>query len=170
MSFYLYILRHAKSDWSTGHADFDRPLNKRGRKNAQRMGQWLVENKHVPELVICSPAERARQTLELVSRSFKKFSEESIVYDRDLYLADVDVMLNKILLFKHGVNSLMLVAHNPGMDYLVSRLSRNGLKADAQGKLMTTAALAVFEYRDEAFDPDSDKPISMQLIRPKELD
>lgn len=170
MSFYLYIMRHAKSDWSTGEPDFDRPLNKRGQKNAARMGQWLANNKHVPGQVLCSSAVRARQTLDIVLESFQSFPGECIIHDRDLYLADMDTLLAKILLYRHAANSLLLVAHNPGLDYLVDMLSNSGLPRAADGKLMTTAALALLKYSDADFNPGIDKPETMKLIRPRELD
>lgn len=170
MSFYLYILRHAKSDWSTTEPDFDRPLNERGRKNAARMGQWLAANQHVPAQILCSSALRARQTLELVVNELVSFPEENIIHDRDLYLADMGTLLEKILLYRHGADSLLLVGHNPGLDYLVDMLSGHGLERSESGKLMTTAALAMFEYTDDNFEPGSDFPVTMQLIRVKELD
>ena len=170
MSFNLYIMRHAKSDWSKGETDFDRPLNKRGQKNAARMGQWLVNNKHVPAQVLCSSALRAKQTLEIVLQSFQSFSNDAITLDRELYLADMDTLLEKILLYRHAANSLLLVAHNPGLDYLIDMLSKNGLPRNADGKLMTTAALALFEYSSADFKPGIDKPETMKLIRPRELD
>ncbi len=170
MSFYLYILRHAKSDWSTGTSDFERPLNKRGEKNAKLMGRWMADNNHIPELVVSSPAERAKHTSNIVNKQLKKVDGVKIIYEPDLYLADVGTLLDKINLHKYGHHSLMLVAHNPGLDYLVMQLSNNGLSADASGKLMTTAALAIFEYADEEFDPEIDRPESMALYRPKELE
>ncbi len=170
MPFYLYIMRHAKSDWSTGDIDFDRPLTKRGINNAARMGKWLATNNHVPGLIVCSSAVRARQTLEQVRDSFKAYPDDKIIHERRLYLADESLLLDKILLYRHAAESLMLIGHNPGLDYLVDRLANNALARNASGKLMTTAALAVFEYNDENFNPGEDKPNAMQLIRPRELD
>jgi phosphohistidine phosphatase len=58
----LLVLRHGKSDWSTGHEDFHRPLVDRGRLGSQKMGAWIKRNKLVPDVVLSSPAERARAT------------------------------------------------------------------------------------------------------------
>ncbi len=170
MAFYLYIMRHAKSDWSTGDIDFDRPLTNRGINNAARMGQWLATNNHIPGLIVCSSAVRARQTLEQVCQSFHVYPEDRIIYERRLYLADESLLIDRILLYRHAAESLMLIGHNPGLDYLVDRLANNALSRNASGKLMTTAALAVFEYSDDNFNPGEDKPDAMQLIRPRELD
>jgi phosphohistidine phosphatase len=75
MSRELLLLRHAKSDWETGALDdFDRPLAKRGRKEAPGVGEWLLREGLVPDLVISSPAERAKETASLVcdAMDFKK--------------------------------------------------------------------------------------------------
>ena len=63
----LQLLRHAKSDWETGALnDFDRPLAKRGLKEAPGVGAWLLEEGRVPDLVVSSPAQRAKETALLV--------------------------------------------------------------------------------------------------------
>lgn len=166
MSFSIYIMRHAKSDWSTMSSDFDRPINKRGENNAVRIGRWMHEQGILPEMVICSSANRAKQTWQLVNQELGGIYTENLVLTRDLYLADAEFLLDKIKLYQHGVNSLLLIAHNPGLDILVNHLSNNQLNTDKNGKLMTTAALAIFEYKDT----DLFQPNHMQIIRPKELD
>lgn len=165
MSFSLYIMRHAKSDWSTNVSDFDRPINHRGQKNAIRMGRWLCENDFQPELTICSAANRAKQTLELLRQEIITISSKDIILTHDLYLADIETLLDKIALYQHGVKSLLLIAHNPGLDHLAGYLSSQKLKTDQNGKLMTTAAVAIFEYENSQLT----KPTRMQIIRPKEL-
>ena len=165
MTFSLYIMRHAKSDWSSNASDFDRPINERGQKNAARIGRWLNEHGVLPEMVICSSAMRAKQTWELVQQQLKDFDSVDVALTRELYLADEETLLNKIELYQHGVKSLFLIAHNPGLDYLVSYLSNNQFKRDKNGKLMTTAALAIFEYENSEIS----KPTQMELVRPKEL-
>ena len=145
-------------------------MNKRGEKNAKRMGKWMADNGHIPDLIVSSPAERAKRTANLVIKQLTKIDGTKTIYEPELYLADVETLLEKISLHKYGLNSLMLVAHNPGLDYLVTRLSNNSLSTDASGKLMTTAALAIFEYPDDEFEPNLDRPDSVALYRPKELD
>lgn len=166
MSFSIYIMRHAKSEWSTMSSDFDRPINERGKKNAIRMGRWLREQGILPEMVVCSSANRAKQTWQLVNQELGGIDSENLMLTRDLYLADAESLLDRIKLYQNGVNSLLLIAHNPGLDVLVNHLSNNQLNTDENGKLMTTSALAIFEYDG----PDLDRPNNMQLIRPKELD
>ncbi|GEM_PF-227524 len=170
MSFNLYIMRHAKSDWSTDVSDFDRPINERGIKNAKRIAIWMQENNMLPELILCSTAVRAKQTVEQFDNIITDETKEQINFDRQLYLADAETILDKIKLFQHGVKSLMIIAHNPGLDYLVNQLSRNSLPYDKKGKLMTTASLAIFRYANTNFTPVVDQTDDMQIIRPKELD
>jgi phosphohistidine phosphatase len=167
MSFHLYIMRHAKSDWAaSGSSDFERPLNKRGNKNAIRMGRWMVENEKYPERIISSPAIRAKQTIELVTDQFKD-KQLTVNYDKTLYLATLDVLIETIQLYKNDVNSLMLVAHNPGLEQLIYFLS---IKSDDEYKSLTTANLIILEYPDNQFDPFTDKGKLIEFIKPKELD
>lgn len=77
MSQQLIIMRHAKSDWYADFdSDFDRPLNQRGIKSALKMGEWLNSNHIFPDLIIYSPAERAKQTKNLAIEGFKKHTFE----------------------------------------------------------------------------------------------
>ena len=171
MSFYLFIMRHAKSDWSSpGTSDFDRPINKRGHKNARRIGEWMQQNTQIPEKIVCSPALRAKQTIENVLGQLITFNQNDLYYDKDLYLADLDTLLECIQLYKNDVNSLMLIAHNPGLDYLVDFLADKSIEPDKQGKTVTTANLIIFEFAHNNFDPEIDKGKLIEFIKPKQLD
>ncbi len=169
MGFYLYIMRHAKSDWSgPGTADFDRPINRRGRKNAKQIGQWMLENDHVPEKIISSSALRARETTELVTEQLKSEST-TVIYDKDLYLASPDTLIESIQLYKNDCHSLMLVAHNPGLEQLLNFLLRKSRTAASKNLTMTTANLAIIEYGRNSFDPETAKGTLIEVVRPKEL-
>ncbi len=169
MSFYLYLMRHAKSDWSgPGTSDYDRPINHRGQKNAKRVGIWMADNNFLPEKIVSSPAVRARQTIGIVSDQLRD-SQVNIDFDEDLYLASLDTLLESVQLYKNDVNSLMLVAHNPGLDYLVNDLLSRSKSTDSGHIVMTTANLAIFEYKDDNFDPEQDKGTLIEFIQPKEL-
>ena len=76
----LFILRHGKSDWSAGQPDFDRPLAGRGRSGAQKGGAWRKDEGLLPDRVISSPAQRARETAESVCRSLG-LKERAICFD-----------------------------------------------------------------------------------------
>jgi phosphohistidine phosphatase len=168
MTFHLYIMRHAKSDWAdAGKSDFDRPINKRGEKSAIRIGLWMVENGRLPQKIISSAAIRAKQTIELVKKQFNSGESGEIIYEKDLYLADPNTLLEFIQLYKNDVSSLMIVAHNPGLEQLIHFLST---ESDIQHKSMSTANLAIFEYPDSDFEPEADKGKLIEFIRPKELE
>jgi phosphohistidine phosphatase len=160
-------MRHAKSDWAVpGTSDFDRPINKRGNKSAIRIGQWMLQNECIPEKIISSPAVRAKQTIELVVNQFDGKSKKGIIYEEDLYLASFDTLLENIQLYKNDLSSLMLVAHNPGLEDLIHFLAG---QSDYEYKGMTTANLVIFEYTDNQFDVETDKGELIEFIRPKEL-
>ncbi|PHS25915.1 MAG: hypothetical protein COA83_04445 [Methylophaga sp.] len=167
MAFTLYLMRHAKSDWSAADSsDFDRPINARGERSAIAIGRWLVNNNHIPQQIVSSPAMRAKQTTELVAAAFTGSSPDNISYQQDLYLASVKMLSQLIHNHKTKLNSLMVVAHNPGLEDLVEHLlaeSDNGITS------ITTANMAIFEYPDSAFDINSDKGKLIQFIRPNEI-
>lgn len=124
----LFILRHAKSAWDTNAAsDFDRPLAKRGQKDVPVMGAWMREHKLIPDCVISSPAERAKQTALGVCHLLN-IKAKKIDWDRRVYGADTEELLEVLSELPNKVKSLLLVGHNPGLEslasYLVGDLSR----------------------------------------------
>jgi len=130
----LLILRHAKSSWKKpGLTDYDRPLNKRGKLDAPRMGELIGEKALVPDLIISSSAKRARQTAEKVAQSCGYRNEVRL--EDDLYLAYPDVIIGILRFLPDELNSVMVVGHNPGVEELL-RLSTG------REEVMPTAALA----------------------------
>jgi phosphohistidine phosphatase len=113
----LYLVRHAESDWNTDGADFDRPLNKRGRRDAPEMGQRIRKRNANPEIVVCSPAERARQTLELLELGTKT------VYEERIYEASAEALLEIVRSLDDQYQSVMIVGHNPSMTWLTNLLT-----------------------------------------------
>ena len=165
----LYLMRHAKSDWhSAAHADFDRPLNPRGSKDALRMGQWLVTQDLRPELLLASPAQRARQTGLAVAETLG-VKENEVVFNKDLYLADRATLLNILRTIPDSIDSVLLVAHNPGLDNLVEWLASEPPALSESGKLMTTAAIALFELPVGWAKLKRGGVTLQQLQRPREL-
>lgn len=115
----LYLVRHAKSDWPrAGLTDFDRPLNSRGLRDAPEMGRRMKQRGVSPEVIVCSPAKRTIQTLELLD-----FGVEHIVFEERIYSASIGAMLDIIHSLDDGCRSAMLVGHNPTMTQLVGWLS-----------------------------------------------
>ena len=166
----LYLMRHAKSDWhSAARSDFERPLNQRGTKDAVRMGQWLDANDLRPEVLLSSPAQRARQTALAVAESLG-VNDNEVLFNKDLYLADRATLLNVLHTVPSTTDSVLLVAHNPGLDDLVDWLAPEPppLLSDS-GKLMTTAAIAIFKVPGPWAKLKRGEVVLRQLLRPKEL-
>jgi phosphohistidine phosphatase len=169
MSRELFILRHAKSDWSGGASqDSERPLNKRGRKDAPRIGAWMREHYLYPGTILCSSAVRARETLEAVAQELA-LQPERIRILQELYLADLNTLLELLRDVPEKENSVMVVGHNPGLDRLVSYLSKTPIPMTEAGKLLTTACLAHFKLPDDWHDLEGRGEL-VQIIRPADLD
>ena len=165
----LCLMRHAKSDWhSDAASDFDRPLNKRGSKDAVRMGRYLQQQIIPPILILSSPAERAKRTALAVVESLQ-MKPGQIQFNKDLYLADRAALLDVLHSVPDTTESVLLVAHNPGMDDLVEWLSPEPPPLSGSGKLMTTAALAIFEVSGPWAKLKRGEVTLQQLLRPKEL-
>jgi phosphohistidine phosphatase len=131
----LYLLRHAKSSWDDpGLADHDRPLAPRGLRNAEALAAHLRAAGIVPGLVLCSTAQRARETLAAVLPAFD--GETEILVERRLYGASAGALLERLHAVPEAVGSTMVVAHNPGLEELASRLA-----GDAAPERLPTAAL-----------------------------
>jgi phosphohistidine phosphatase len=158
------LLRHAKSSWEDeALPDHDRPLAKRGKKVAPRMGRLLVDEELVPELIRSSTALRARKTAEAVAKACGYRGEIELA--DGLYLATAGKILAEAQAgTPDAVGRLLLVGHNPGMEDLVSIL--------AEGKeAFPTAALAVFEIQIDRW-AELELGVEAKLAhlwRPKEL-
>lgn len=159
----LLLLRHAKSSWGDADlADFDRPLNNRGRRDAPRMGQLLARHDLTPDLIVTSAARRAATTAELVALAAEYAGD--IQYTNELYLADPDTFLEVARETDDDVARLMLVGHNPGIEELVSALA-------GRDEGMPTAALACFRLTIDHWRDLTDETTAelLHLWRPKEL-
>ncbi len=119
----LILLRHAKSSWKDpGIKDRDRPLNKRGKRDAPFMGRRLASRALPVDLILTSPAKRARQTAGYVARELGYPEEEILLVER-LYAADGDDLLAVLNDVEDQVQCLMLVGHNPEFTLLASQLA-----------------------------------------------
>lgn len=113
----LYIIRHAKSDWSNPQLeDFDRPLNKRGKKNAPFMGKLLRKKNISPDLIISSPAYRARETAISISKEINY--HENIMYNEYLYEADLKTIMEIVNFIEDEHDNVFIIGHNPGLNML----------------------------------------------------
>jgi phosphohistidine phosphatase len=125
----LTLLRHAKSSWKdTSLSDRDRPLNKRGERDAPEMGRRIAAAGIRPSLIVSSPAVRAWTTARIIAGEIG-YPREFLQRDKRLYLASVNGILDVIVGQDTGFNSLMIVGHNPGFtdfaNYLVPGLTNN---------------------------------------------
>ena len=163
----LILLRHAKSDWNSGApGDFDRPLAQRGRKDAPGMGKWMKTNGIIPDLILCSPALRARETLEAAN---SELGVERIVYESGIYGASLDALLGLVDQYSQSSGNFMITGHNPGMDELLYFLSSTKPPLTDTGKLMTTAAVAVLGFSDTSTMSTAAAGELLHLVRPRQL-
>jgi phosphohistidine phosphatase len=121
----LILLRHAKSDWPDV-ADHDRPLARRGRRDAPVVGRWLGGAGYVPDAVVCSTALRARQTWELASGALASEAggaSPSVRYEPRVYQATVLGLLMLVREFPDDGHTMLIVGHNPGLAELAVGLA-----------------------------------------------
>lgn len=119
----LYLVRHAKSSWDFPElTDFERPLNKRGKRDAPFMGKLLNDKNVKPELIIASPALRAYNTARIIAGRLD-YPLENIETSEVIYDASVRDLTDLIQNFDNKFNSVMLFGHNPGLTSLSNLLT-----------------------------------------------
>ena len=119
----LTLVRHAKSSWDFPELeDFDRPLNKRGKRDAPEMGRRLADAEYVPDLIVSSPANRALTTARVVAGTLGIDSDD-IVEDARIYHASPRALTEVVREIGNGVTHVMLFGHNPGFTDFANRLS-----------------------------------------------
>jgi phosphohistidine phosphatase len=157
----LYLLRHAKSSWDDESlADFDRPLNDRGLRAAPFMGELMADRGIRPDLIVSSPAERAKQTA-LLAKEASGF-DVPIKYDERVYEASPQTLRTVVSQIPEESDSALLVGHNPGMEGIVRYLT---------GELqpMPTAALASIKLSIDKWESVDERVGILEfVIRPKE--
>lgn len=159
----LLILRHAKSSWGNAMlTDYERPLNKRGKIDAPRMGKLLREQDLVPDLIITSSAERALATAEAVALA--SGYEQEIQTTRSFYHADPEPYIEALQKLDDSCERVMVVGHNPGMEELVEALT--GLWERMPTAALAQIALPINHWRE--LDEETTGEL-VNLWRPKEL-
>jgi len=115
-------MRHAKSSWKQKDLpDIERPLSSRGEKDAPMMGRMLKKKELIPDLIISSPAVRARQTVEEVAK--KSHYKKDILFIDKLYMAEAPEIINAINCLPDEANLVLLIGHNPGLEYVLQLLT-----------------------------------------------
>lgn len=121
----LYLVRHAKSYWGDQSlADFDRPLNKRGKRDAPFMGEVLNDKRIIPDIIISSPAKRAKKTAVEIAEKLK-YPVKKVIFNEQLYEASSNDILDIIKNIDEKYSLAMIFAHNPGLTLLNNYISSN---------------------------------------------
>jgi phosphohistidine phosphatase len=156
----LQLMRHAKSAWGPQHrSDFERPLNARGQRDAPIMAAFLARRGLLPGRIVSSPAARARLTAEFVAHEAS--FEGGLEFDERIYLASPNMLLAVIRDLPDGVDRIMLVGHNPGMEDVIQTLCGGNVR-------MPTAAIASLRlYADIWRDVRPGGAHLQWLIKPK---
>jgi phosphohistidine phosphatase len=130
----LLILRHAKSSWKNeGLSDRDRPLNKRGQRQAPLIGQYLHSLALAPDLILSSPARRARETAVAVAQECGYDGDVDFI--NEFYPGDPEDYIQVVGALPDAHERVMVVGHNPGLEYLLAGFIH-------YAETLTTAALA----------------------------
>lgn len=149
----LILMRHAKSSWDDPeHSDHERPLNKRGTRDAPRMAAWMVRNRLRPGLVLCSDSVRTRATLTLLLGSIEGWSP-TVRFEPRLYLAEPAAILELIVRVPDDIESCLVIGHNPGIHALALGLVGSGDRSALADLAMKfpTAAIAVVEIGEASW-------------------
>ena len=159
----LLLLRHAKSTWKYPDlADHDRPLNKRGKQAAPRMGQLLKDENLLPDLILSSTAARAQTTARKVAQASGYLGDIHVT--RELYEAAPETYLALLKNIADEYERVLMIGHNPGLEMLLEHLTQ-------EAETLPTAALAVVElpiqHWQELTEDTSGK--LAHLWRPREL-
>ena len=143
----LLLIRHAKSDWGDpGLDDHDRPLNRRGERDAPEMGRAMAERGVSPDLIVSSTANRARTTAGLIAEALD-YDPGAIRLESSLYLAHPGEILKVIQGIDESVGSALLFGHNPGMHEAAWQMTRPGTSEGVDH--FPTCAVARFRLDSE---------------------
>jgi len=160
----LWIIRHAKSDWSTpGQSDFERPLNERGRRDGPRMATWLRRQQEPATWIWSSDAARAQRTAAFVAQGFAAASPQ-LVLEHRLYLAEPERLIDVLRSTPDDVAAVAIVAHNPGLTDLV-----NVLAGDQVIDNLPTFGVAAFDVNGAWHDLRASTARYRSLMSPKRL-
>lgn len=159
----LILMRHAKSSWkSDAPNDHERPLNKRGRRDAKRVARELLARDWVPELVVSSTSERTRETWARMSRVLE-LEELDVAWEEALYHGDGSDLLERAASWPARVGTVLALGHNPGWEHTLSALI-------GEPTVMTTGNAALLHGHGESW------PLALAgswrlevLLRPREL-
>ncbi len=169
----LYLLRHAKSSWDDPDIDdFDRPLNKRGRKAAKTMAAFFQEAKLTPEMVLCSPSKRTRETFKHMTAAL---GDAPVEFDRRVYEASYQTLLMCLADVPSEIGSVLVIGHNPGLErlalYILMSDHGHGPGAARLQDKYPTGSLAILSIPTNSWDDLKVGSCRLDdFIRPVDLD
>lgn len=170
----LTILRHAKSGWDVQvERDFDRPINMRGQRGAEVIGQWLKRQKLPIDRIVASPAVRVAETLDIFQPAADLDGLEPH-WDRRIYLASAATLIDVIRESGSDAEHLLISGHNPGLEDLILMLvpesANDALRGQVEEKLPTSALARLEIDIADWRDLDTGMARFTQFIRPRDLD
>jgi phosphohistidine phosphatase len=142
----LYLLRHLKSSWDEpGLPDHERPLASRGRRAGKKLARHLRKAHVAPELVLCSPSVRTRETLEAIRPALGK---PDVRFPSELYAASDETLLRAVRSVEWKRSSVLVIAHNPGLGELALALAGSGDERlrERLAEKFPTGAFATLEF------------------------
>lgn len=164
----LYLLRHAKSSWDDPELDdHDRPLAPRGRRAARLIAAHLGGEAITPALVLCSSARRARETLERIAPALG--GDVPVQIERELYGASEQSLLARLRAIEDGVESVLLIGHNPAVQQLALSLAGSGERVARVRSKYPTGALATLELGGRWSDLRPGSAELTDFVTPKQL-
>jgi phosphohistidine phosphatase len=165
----LFLLRHAKSAWPEGVADYNRPLKKRGKKAALLMGEWLLSQDLSPDSIVSSPAERARETAEKLCKGLQIKKHGLLYFDDRIYEASIESLKSVLADCPSFKQRVLIVGHNPGLDNLLIDLVAESLIPDDDDKILGTANLARISLPDDWNQLDKGCGQLISITKPKDI-
>jgi phosphohistidine phosphatase len=172
----LLLLRHAKSEQAKKDTpeDRERALTDRGRQDAPRIGRYMRTKGYMPDIILCSPSARTRQTLELADLG--KTGDGIVEFSEKLYLATAQQIIELLRGLPEGIQRPLVVGHNPGMEEcaasLIAKSSDPKLRArfESLKEKFPTAALAVLEFKFSNWKHlESGSGRLVDFVRPRDL-
>ena len=168
--FELYVMRHSKSSWSNLNLkDFDRPLNKRGKKDAKLICEFFIKKKINFDYVLVSSSKRTKKTLQLMLKRLKR--PKKIISSKKLYLTDEKKIIEYIKKVPKTYNSILLINHEPAITNLVRELikNHNGNLFKLLNYKFSTSAFAKINFKIKDWSEVLNKGVLKEFVRPKDI-
>lgn len=163
----LWLLRHAKSDRKADVSDIDRPLKKRGKRDAKNMGEWLKSQHLIPDALLSSPAKRAIETVQII---YQELQVEGLVIQEDsrLYATGIEQLKMVLASCPETTQRVLLVGHNPELEDLLTHLVGEKALPDRE-KLLPTSALVRLSFNCSWVDLHGDCAQLLSITYAKSL-